>query len=105
MQLITQSQQVLRSAFAATGPRSETRAEELANSVSHGLGLAAALTAGALLLATASRRGDAIFLAAVSVYAATGAFLYLASTLYHALPAGRAKAVLLVADHSAIFLF
>jgi hemolysin III len=105
MQLITQSQQALSSIFAATERRSQTGAEELANSLSHGLGLAAALAAGALLLATAAQRGDAIFLAAVSVYAATGVFLYLASTLYHALPDGRAKEVLLVCDHSAIFLF
>jgi hemolysin III len=67
--------------------------------------LAAALAAAALLLVTAAQRGDGIFVAAVSVYAATGIFLYLASTLYHALPDGRAKDVLLVCDHSAIFLF
>jgi hemolysin III len=105
MQLISQSRQALSSAFAATERRSQTRAEELANSLSHGLGLAAALGAGTLLLATAARRGDVIFMAAVIVYAATGVFLYLASTLYHALPASRAKDVLLVCDHSAIFLF
>ncbi len=105
MQLITQSRHALSQAFAATGQRSQTRAEELANSLSHGLGLAGALAAGTLLLASAAQRGDAIFMAAVIVYAATGVFLYLASTLYHALPPGRAKDVLLVCDHSAIFLF
>jgi len=105
MQLITQSRQALASVFAATAQRAQTPAEELANSLSHALALAAALAAGALLLASAARRGDGLFLAAVSVYAATGIFLYLASTLYHALPAGRAKDALLVCDHSAIFLF
>src|SRR5260221_7056249 len=105
MQLITQSQQALAQAFAATGQRGQTRTEELANSLSHGLGLAAALAAGTLLLASAARRGDAIFMTAVIVYAASGVFLYLASTIYHALPAGRAKEVLLVCDHSAIFVF
>ena len=105
MQLITQYRQALSNVMAATGQRAQTRAEELANSLSHALALAAALAAGWLLLATAARRGDGIFVAAVSVYAATGIFLYLASTLYHALPDGRAKDVLLVCDHSAIFLF
>ena len=105
MQLIAQSRQAISSVFAATGQRDQTRPEERANSVSHGLGLAAALAASALLLASAAQRGDAIFLAAVSVYAATGVFLFLASTLYHALPPGHAKGVLLVCDHSAIFLF
>ncbi len=105
MQLISVYRQALSSAFAATAQRAQTRAEETANSLSHALALAAALAASALLLAGAAARGDAVFLAAVDVYAATGIFLFLASTLYHALPPGRAKDVLLVCDHSAIFLF
>jgi hemolysin III len=39
-----------------------------------------------------------------SVFAATIVLLYLASTLYHALPRNRAKRVLQVIDHGAIFL-
>jgi len=105
MQLITQSRRALARVFAATSQRIQTRDEELANSLSHALALAAALGAGAALLATAAQRGDGLFRAAICVYAATGVILYLASTLYHALPAGRAKNVLLVCDHAAIFLF
>jgi len=105
MQIISQSRQALSSVFAATGQRSQTRSEELANSLSHGLGLAAALAGSTLLVISAAERGDGIFVAAVSVYAASGIFLYLASTLYHALPHGQTKDVLLVCDHSAIFLF
>ena len=105
MQLSTQSKRIISNLFAATQPRPQTPGEERANSLSHALGLAAALTAAGLLMATAAARGDGVFLAAVCVYAASGVGLYLASTLYHALPAGRAKDVLLVADHSAIFVF
>ena len=105
MQLSTQSRQIISNLFAATAPRVQTPAEERANSLSHALGLAAALAAAALLIASAAQRGDPAFLAAVCVYAVTGLGLYLASTLYHALPAGRAKDVLLVCDHAVIFLF
>jgi hemolysin III len=105
IQLLARPRQAILSAFLATDERPQTRAEEIANSLSHGLGLAAALAASAFLIATAVQRGPANFIAGVSVYAATLVVLYLASTLYHALPVGRAKAVLLVCDHAAIFLF
>jgi hemolysin III len=39
-----------------------------------------------------------------SVFAGTMVVLYLASTLYHALPRNRAKRVFRILDHSAIFL-
>jgi hemolysin III len=105
MQLLAESRLAISDAFAATASRPQTRAEERANSLSHGLGLAAALAAGALLLATAAQRGHASFLVGALVYVATGVGLYLASTVYHALPAGRAKRAWLVVDHAAIFLF
>lgn len=105
MQLSALPRQAISRAYAATAARTQSREEELANSLSHGLGLAAALAAGTFLIFTALQRGSPGFIAGVSVYVATLAFLYLASTLYHALPNGRAKAVMLVCDHSAIFLF
>jgi hemolysin III len=85
-------------------PRARARGEELANSLSHGIGLAAALVATPVLIRHAMRQGDAGFVAGASVFAATMVLLYLASTLYHALPAGRAKALFRVIEHSAIFL-
>ena len=50
------------------------------------------------------RHGDAAFIVGASVFAATMVLLYLASTLYHALPVGRAKRVFRIVEHSAIFL-
>jgi hemolysin III len=84
--------------------REHSRGEEIANSVSHGIGLVAVLVASPLLILHAVRRGDTGFIVGASIFAATMVLLYLASTLYHALPIGRAKRVFRVIEHSAIFL-
>jgi hemolysin III len=78
--------------------------EEIANSVSHGLGLAAALIAAPFLLVAASAHESSAFLVGTSIFVATMLLLYLGSTLYHAWPQTRFKCVLQVIDHSAIFL-
>ena len=88
----------------AVREREQSRGEELANSISHGIGLVAALVATPLLVLQAVRREDAGFIVGASVFAATMVLLYLASTLYHALPIGQAKRVFRVIEHSAIFL-
>jgi hemolysin III len=88
----------------AVAERPQTLGEEIANSISHGLGLAGALVAFPLLVIAASQRGDVTGIVSVSVFATTMVLLYLASTLFHALPEGRAKRVFQVLDHSAIFL-
>lgn len=84
--------------------RGQSRGEEIANSISHGIGLIAAIVATPFLVAEAIKRGDAGFIAGVSIFAATMVLLYLSSTLYHALPAGKAKRVFRIIEHSAIFL-
>lgn len=87
------------------GPkREQSHAEEIANSLSHGIGLVAALVGTPFLIMHAARHGDAGFIVGTSVFSATMIFLYLASTLYHALPMGKAKGVFRVIEHSAIFL-
>jgi len=78
--------------------------EEIANSVSHGVGVLAALAATPFLVLAAVRRGGAAAIVGASVFAGTAVVLYLASTLYHALPRNNAKRVFQVIDHSAIFL-
>ncbi|OZI76814.1 PAQR family membrane homeostasis protein TrhA [Bordetella genomosp. 2] len=84
--------------------RPQTLGEEIANSISHGLGALGAVAAAPLLIVGATRRGDAALIAGAAVFAASMCLLYLASTLYHALPRGRAKQVFNVLDHSAIYL-
>ena len=79
------------------------RIEELANSVSHGIGLCAALIGAPILLLEARRSNPGFFLGAV-IFVVTLSMLYLGSTLYHAWPQRRGKSILQVVDHSAIFL-
>ncbi|MBI5168700.1 MAG: hemolysin III family protein [Candidatus Eisenbacteria bacterium] len=77
--------------------------EEIANSVSHGVGFVLAIAALPILVVNAMPRGAAA-VAGAAVFAATLALLYLASTLYHAITHERAKRVLRVFDHAAIYL-
>ena len=88
-----------------TTERDQTRAEEIANSLSHGIGFALAIASLPLLLAFAGERTSAINIVAMSVFSATMMLLYGVSTLYHAVPPGRAKAWLNRFDHAAIYLF
>jgi len=78
--------------------------EEIANSVSHGVGVVAAVAASPFLVLGATRRGGALAIVGASIFAGSTVVLYLASTLYHALPNNRAKRVFRIIDHSAIFL-
>jgi len=84
--------------------RPQSFGEEIANSLSHGVGLLAAVAAIPTLVASAVRRGSLAGIVGASVFAVTVVLLYLTSTLYHALPRSRAKRVFRVLDHSAIFL-
>lgn len=85
-------------------PARPRRGEEIASAVTHGLGAAASVAGLAVLVVAAAGRGDAWHVVSVSVFGATLVLLYAASTLYHGLPLGRAKAVFRVLDHSAIYL-
>ena len=78
--------------------------EELANTISHGIGLLAALIASPVLLLAARDAGSDGFFVGTIIFAITMLTLYLGSTLYHAWPQTRGKCLLQVFDHSAIFL-
>jgi hemolysin III len=84
--------------------RPQSLGEEIANSVSHGLALLLAIGAAVFLIVAVSPLGAANIVGAC-VYAATMVLLYLASTLYHAMPPGRAKRVFMKLDHGAIYFF
>ncbi len=84
--------------------RLQSMGEEIANSVSHGVGLLGALIVTPILIVVASRHGGATGIVAASVFSATMIFMYLMSTLYHALPESRAKRVFNVLDHCAIYV-
>jgi len=89
----------------SSGPkRDQSQPEEFANSLSHGIGLIAAIVGAPFLIIHAMRHGDTKFIVGTSVFAVVTILLYLASTLYHMLPIGKIKRVFNVIDHSIIFL-
>jgi len=85
--------------------REQTLGEEIANAISHGLGCLLAIASLPILVHHAALRGDPTQVVAASVFAGTAILLYLVSTLYHALPAGRAKVWFNRLDHVSIYLF
>jgi hemolysin III len=84
--------------------RDQSRGEELANSISHGIALVAVLVGTPFLILSAVQQGATGVVVGASVFSATAIFLYLSSTVYHALTPGKAKDVSRVIEHSAIFL-
>ncbi len=78
--------------------------EEIANSVTHGIGAVLAVGGLATLVVLAAAHGTARHVVGCGVFGATLVLLYGASALYHGIPGRRAKAVLRVFDHCAIFL-
>ena len=84
--------------------RPQSRGEEIANSVSHGVGLLLALAAFPVLAISTPRRGDMTEFIGATVFGLTVVLLYSTSMLFHAFPQSRAKRVFQVLDHSAIYL-
>ncbi len=78
--------------------------EELAASLSHGLGLLCAVAVTPILIVRAVNRGSAAQVVGSSIFGASLVLLYLASTWYHAAPAGRLRTRLREIDHAAIYL-
>jgi len=84
--------------------RPQSRREEFVNSLSHSLGFLAALIAAPVLIVQAVMHGDSGIIVGASLFALSMLLLYLTSSLYHALPVGRAKHLMRLIEHSAIYL-
>ncbi|MEN8151168.1 MAG: hemolysin III family protein [Planctomycetota bacterium] len=94
-----------RAAVVERGDRkSSSIGEEIANSVTHGVGFLLGVVALVLVVVLSALHGTALHVVSGAIYGSTLILLYSASTLYHAFPPGRAKRVFRVLDHSAIFL-
>ena len=96
-----------RHAGTPTAPErfsSYTPAEELANTLTHGLGLVLGIAGLVLLVVSASLRGGGRAVVSCSVYGASLVLLYAASTLYHSARSPRARRVFKIVDHSSIYL-
>jgi hemolysin III len=81
-----------------------SRGEEWANRLTHGAGALLALVGLVALTRNAAVHGTARQLVACSVFGGALVLLYTSSTLYHTIPHARARSLLRVLDHSAIFL-
>ena len=82
----------------------QTLVEEIANSITHGLGLVLSVAALTILVVYASLDGDPWRITAFSIYGSSLTILYLVSTLYHSLTNSRIKAIFRRLDHAAIYL-
>ncbi len=92
-------------ATTAASPR-YSLGEEIAHSVTHGVGIVLSIAGLAVLVAFAAVKGDAWHIVGCAVFGTTLVLAYTASTVYHAIPGtfARAKRVLRVLDHATIFL-
>lgn len=95
----------IRHRHRAIDSRAQTRGEELANALSHALGVLLAFAAWPVLAEAARTQSGRLGVLAVTVFCATMVLQYAASAVYHALPPGRAKLWGRAVDHAAIFIF
>ncbi len=84
--------------------RPQTRAEEIANALTHGLGLVLAAIGLLVLVSDAMARGGTPLQASCAIFGATMVCTYLASTLYHSVQVPHLKHRLRVFDHITIYL-
>lgn len=81
-----------------------TRAEEWANSITHGVGVALSIAGLVIAVVLASLKADAYLITASAIYGATLLVLHLSSTLYHSARDLKWKKRFLAADHASIYL-
>ena len=89
---------------ATSDSRPSTMGEEIANSISHGLGVLLAIVGLPILVVNAVRIGSTAAMVGAAVFGGSAILLYMASTLYHAVSHVRAKAWLQRLDYGAIYL-
>lgn len=87
--------------LAAT--HSFSKGEELANSITHGIGAILSIVALVLLIIFGSIKGSELHIVSFGIFGITMLFLYISSTLVHSLRQGKAKDIFEILDHSAIY--
>ena len=86
------------------GNKSYTKGEEIANSITHGIGALMSIAALVILIVASAKYGDAWYIVSFTIFGVSLIILYLFSTLYHSIQSPKAKKVLRVFDHSSIFI-
>lgn len=82
----------------------DSTGEEIASSISHGIGTALAITAFVILVVTAARKGNPWLVTSFSIYGFGLTMLFLMSVFSHAFPVGKVKRFFQVMDYSSIYL-
>src|SRR4026207_813206 len=82
----------------------ESVIEELANGITHGIGLALSVVGLIVLVVLSILRGNAWHIAGCTTFGVTLVLLYAASTMYHTFRSPRFKRILKILDHTAIYL-
>lgn len=83
---------------------SYSKGEEIANSITHGIGVLFSIVALTLMIVLAAIYGNVWHVVSVTIYGTTLVLLYTSSTLYHALINTRARKVFKIFDHASIYL-
>lgn len=84
--------------------REQSLGEEIANTISHSVGLGAAIVGTPLLIVHSVQQGSIGYIVGSSIFSATMIALYLASSLYHSFRPGKLKHIFRIIDHSAVYL-
>lgn len=82
----------------------QSMGEEIANSISHGIGALLAIAGTVIAIVYACLHGDARSIVSASLYGAGLIILYMASTLYHSITNLKAKRVFRILDHCSIYI-
>jgi hemolysin III len=82
-----------------------SKGEEIANSITHGIGALLSIAALVILIVFSSLYGNTWHVVSFTLFGATMVILYFSSTMVHALPQGKAKDVFEILDHSSIYFF
>lgn len=82
-----------------------SKGEEVANAITHGIGVVLSMAALVLLIVFSSLHGTALHIVSFTIYGVTMLLLYFSSTMLHSLPEGKIKNLFEIFDHSAIYLY
>ncbi len=82
----------------------QTKREEIANAITHGLGALMAIAALVILTVFSALKGNAWHVVSFTIFGVTLVILYSASTLYHSLTNEKVKVLFRKLDHMSIYL-
>ena len=94
-----------RNEFHVADTHTYGKGEEIANAITHGIGVVLSISALTMLIIFASLYGSAMHIVSFTIYGITMVLLYTSSTLVHSFPAGKVKDLFEIVDHSSIYLF